>query len=75
MKKMRAIIHFLKDMALKPYTCVATGVTNEGEGVGMIEVVGESATISHIQSEEGGGALGAFKNNVNVSDLHSIHFN
>lgn len=56
-------------MALKPYTCVATGVTRENEGVGMIEVVGDSATISDIQIEEGGGALGAFKNKTLVKWL------
>eukprot|EP00475_Leptophrys_vorax_P037150 TRINITY_DN636_c0_g1_i1.p1 TRINITY_DN636_c0_g1~~TRINITY_DN636_c0_g1_i1.p1 ORF type:complete len:1055 (+),score=263.00 TRINITY_DN636_c0_g1_i1:97-3261(+) len=51
------------DMRMKPYTCVATGVNPENEGVGMIEIVVKSATISRIQIEEGGGAMGALRLN------------
>eukprot|EP00466_Bigelowiella_natans_P016225 jgi/Bigna1/39216/e_gw1.31.15.1 len=42
------------DLKLSPYTCVATGVNKEREGVGMIEVVLNSDTISHIQIDRGG---------------------
>jgi phosphatidylinositol-4,5-bisphosphate 3-kinase len=49
------------DMRLKPYSVIATGVNDEGEGVGMIEVVMNSATTSDIQREYGGGAMGALK--------------
>ncbi|GAB5373505.1 hypothetical protein AAMO2058_001757800 [Amorphochlora amoebiformis] len=42
------------DLKLSPYTCVATGVNKDAEGVGMIEVVLNSDTISHIQIENGG---------------------
>lgn len=37
------------DMRLKPYRCLATGVNDDGEGVGMIEVVLNSDTTSGIQ--------------------------
>ena len=47
------------DMRLKPYRCIATGVNDDGEGVGMIEVVTNSDTTSGIQLKYGGmmGAL------------------
>ena len=41
------------DLQLLPYRCVATGVNDDGEGVGMIEVVMNSKTIADIQSEIG----------------------
>ena len=37
------------DMRMKPYACVATGVNENMEGVGMIEVVLHSDTINNIQ--------------------------
>jgi len=49
------------DMRLKPYNCVATGVNDHGEGVGMIEVVLNSDTTSGIQLKYGGGAMGALR--------------
>eukprot|EP01006_Ploeotia_vitrea_P036247 TRINITY_DN66000_c6_g18_i1.p1 TRINITY_DN66000_c6_g18~~TRINITY_DN66000_c6_g18_i1.p1 ORF type:complete len:1249 (-),score=825.13 TRINITY_DN66000_c6_g18_i1:300-4046(-) len=49
------------DMRLKPYRCIATGVNDEKEGVGMIEVVMNSDTTSGIQLKYGGGAIGALK--------------
>ncbi len=50
-----------EDLELSPYTCVATGVNKDGEGVGMIEVVLDSDTVSHIQITKGGGGRnGAF---------------
>jgi len=49
------------DMRMKPYTCVSTGVNKENEGVGMLEIVTKSNTISRIQIEEGGGATGALR--------------
>jgi phosphatidylinositol-4,5-bisphosphate 3-kinase len=49
------------DMRLKPYRCLATGVNERGEGVGMIEVVLNSDTTSGIQLKYGGGAFGALK--------------
>jgi len=49
------------DMRLKPYKCIATGVNDHGEGVGMIEVVTESETTSGIQLKYGGGAVGALR--------------
>jgi phosphatidylinositol-4,5-bisphosphate 3-kinase len=49
------------DMRLKPYNVIATGVNEHGEGVGMIEVVLNSATTSDIQVKYGGGARGALK--------------
>jgi len=49
------------DMKLKPYRVLSTGVTDDGEGVGMIEVVLNSDTTSGIQLEYGGGAMGALK--------------
>jgi hypothetical protein len=49
------------DLRLKPYRCIATGVTAAGEGVGMIEVVTKSDTTSGIQLvlAEPAGAHGA----------------
>lgn len=38
------------DLRLKPYTVIATGVNPSKEGVGMIEIVLNSATISTIQA-------------------------
>jgi len=49
------------DMKMKPYRVLATGVTDSGEGVGMIEVVMNSDTTSGIQLQYGGGAMGALK--------------
>jgi len=49
------------DMCLKPYGCIATGVNDVGEGVGMIEVVLNSTTTSDIQVTLGGGAMGALR--------------
>jgi len=49
------------DMRMKPYACIATGVNDAGEGVGMIEVVTSSDTTSGIQLKYGGGAVGALK--------------
>jgi Phosphatidylinositol 3- and 4-kinase/Phosphoinositide 3-kinase family, accessory domain (PIK domain)/PI3-kinase family, ras-binding domain/Phosphoinositide 3-kinase C2 len=49
------------DMRLTPYRCIATGVNDDGEGVGMIEVVMNSDTTSGIQLKYGGGAIGALK--------------
>eukprot|EP00479_Gromia_sphaerica_P010074 TRINITY_DN4494_c0_g1_i1.p1 TRINITY_DN4494_c0_g1~~TRINITY_DN4494_c0_g1_i1.p1 ORF type:complete len:155 (-),score=32.34 TRINITY_DN4494_c0_g1_i1:515-979(-) len=49
------------DLRMKPYTVLATGVDVNGEGVGMIEVVTDSDTISGIQKKYGGD-YGAFKN-------------
>ena len=48
-------------MRLKPYKCIATGVNDNNEGVGMIEVVMGSDTTSGIQLKYGGGAIGALK--------------
>jgi len=47
------------DLQLNPYGVVATG-----PNTGMIEVVTSSQTISKIQKEYGGGATGAFKDEV-----------
>jgi len=49
------------DMRLKPYKCLATGVNDDNEGVGMIEVVLHSDTTSGIQLKYGGGAMGALR--------------
>lgn len=49
------------DMRLKPYNCIATGINEHGEGVGMIEIVLNSDTTSGIQLKYGGGAMGALK--------------
>ena len=48
------------DLKLKPYSVIATGVNKDGEGVGMIEVVLKSSTISDVQMDMGGSAAGAF---------------
>jgi len=50
-----------QDMRMKPYACIATGVNDNHEGVGMIEVVMNSDTTSGIQLKYGGGAVGALK--------------
>ncbi|MES1910793.1 MAG: hypothetical protein MHM6MM_003325 [Cercozoa sp. M6MM] len=42
------------DMRMKPYNVIATGVNAAGKGVGMIEVVLNSVTTSHIQHANGG---------------------
>ena len=47
-------------MRLTPYRCLATGVNDRGDGVGMIEVVLQSDTTSSIQRKYG-GAFGAFR--------------
>lgn len=49
------------DMRLKPYNVIATGVNDHGTGVGMIQPVINSDTISGIQVDHGGGAIGALK--------------
>jgi len=49
------------DMRLTPYSVIATGVNDHGEGVGMLEIVTHSDTTSAIQQDFGGGAQGAFK--------------
>jgi len=49
------------DMRMKPYHVIATGVNDNHEGVGMIEVVLNSDTTSGIQLKYGGGAAGALK--------------
>eukprot|EP00823_Brevimastigomonas_motovehiculus_P006200 TRINITY_DN5029_c0_g1_i1.p1 TRINITY_DN5029_c0_g1~~TRINITY_DN5029_c0_g1_i1.p1 ORF type:complete len:1166 (+),score=333.41 TRINITY_DN5029_c0_g1_i1:89-3586(+) len=49
------------DLRLKPYWVISTGVNDEGEGVGMIEVVLNSDTTSGIQLKYGGGAMGALR--------------
>lgn len=49
------------DMRLTCYTCVATGWNAQGKGVGMIEAVLQSSTLSGIQKEFGGGAIGALR--------------
>eukprot|EP00455_Lapot_gusevi_P034995 TRINITY_DN3870_c0_g1_i8.p1 TRINITY_DN3870_c0_g1~~TRINITY_DN3870_c0_g1_i8.p1 ORF type:complete len:392 (+),score=162.44 TRINITY_DN3870_c0_g1_i8:366-1541(+) len=56
------------DLRLKPYSVIATGVNPENEGVGMIEIVLNSDTISNIQIKYGGGALGALR----LSPLHDF---
>jgi len=48
------------DMRLKPYEVLATGVNDQGDGVGMIEVVMDSDTTSGIQLKYGGG-MGALR--------------
>jgi phosphatidylinositol-4,5-bisphosphate 3-kinase len=50
-----------QDMKLRPYRCIATGVNERGDGVGMIEIVLNSDTTSGIQLKYGGGAMGALK--------------
>ena len=45
------------DLRMKPYLCCATG-----DDTGMLEIVTDSVTINDINSEKGGGILGAFKN-------------
>lgn len=49
------------DCRMKPYKCIATGVNEHNEGVGLIEVVLNSDTTSGIQLKYGGGAVGALK--------------
>lgn len=52
-----------QNMRLTPYKCIATGVNDNGEGVGMIEVVRNSDTTSGIQLKYGGSNItSAFKN-------------
>lgn len=53
-----------KDMRLKIYKVLATGINRHGAGVGLIQVVDNSATTSGIQAKQGGGASGAFNNRV-----------
>lgn len=48
------------DMKLRPYKCIATGVNENGDGVGMIEIVDRSETTSGIQLKYG-GTMGAFR--------------
>lgn len=54
-------LHNGLDLRLNPYKCIATGVNEQGDGVGMIEVVMNSDTTSGIQIKYGGGASGALK--------------
>jgi hypothetical protein len=49
------------DMRLKPYEVISTGVNEHGDGVGMIQPVTGSDTVSGIQLKYGGGAMGALK--------------
>ncbi len=49
------------DLRLKPYGVIAMGVNPDREGVGMLEIVENSETISDIQVKYGGGATGALK--------------
>jgi phosphatidylinositol kinase/protein kinase (PI-3 family) len=42
------------DTRLKPYRVIATGINDQKEGVGMIEVVPNSQTIAGIQEKFGG---------------------
>jgi len=49
------------DLKMTPYEVIATGVNEEGEGVGMIQVVPDSDTTSGIQLKYGGGAVGALR--------------
>jgi hypothetical protein len=49
------------DMKMKPYRVIATGVNDNKDGVGLIEVVMNSATTSGIHIDYGGGATGALK--------------
>lgn len=49
------------DMRLKPYDVMATGVNDNGDGVGLIMPVLNSSTVSGIQAKFGGGAVGALK--------------
>jgi phosphatidylinositol-4,5-bisphosphate 3-kinase len=49
------------NMKLRPYKCIATGVNDHGEGVGLIEIVLNSDTTSGIQLKYGGGAQGALR--------------
>jgi Phosphatidylinositol 3- and 4-kinase/Phosphoinositide 3-kinase family, accessory domain (PIK domain)/Phosphoinositide 3-kinase C2/PI3-kinase family, ras-binding domain len=51
------------DLRMKPYTCVSTGVDEDGEGVGMIEIVQNAATLGHVQRSYG-GRTGALQDNV-----------
>eukprot|EP00808_Paulinella_micropora_P000718 g11522.t1 len=50
-----------KDLKMTPYEVIATGVNDDGEGVGMIQVVMNSDTTSGIQLKYGGGAVGALR--------------
>jgi len=49
------------DLKMTPYEVIATGVNEEGEGVGLIQVVPDSDTTSGIQMKYGGGAVGAMR--------------
>jgi len=49
------------DLKMTPYEVIATGVNEEGEGVGLIQVVPDSDTTSGIQLKYGGGAVGALR--------------
>jgi phosphatidylinositol-4,5-bisphosphate 3-kinase len=49
------------DMRLKPYDVMATGVNENGAGVGMIVPVTNADTISNIQLDFGGKVAGALK--------------
>ncbi len=49
------------DLRLSPYNVIATGLTENKKGCGMIEIMLKSCTTAGIQMEYGGGAGGAFK--------------
>jgi len=49
------------DMRLSPYNVIATGMTEDGRGTGLIQVVLNSLTTAGIQRTYGGGASGAFQ--------------
>ncbi len=59
------------DLRMQIYDCVATGVTEDGEGVGMIEVVMDAATKGQIQRDYG-GRTGALNNRV-LDDFLTAH--
>ena len=58
------------DLCMKPYGVIATGMTTQHEGIGVVEVVVNSRTMSEIQIKYG-GTLGALKNDVIDQYLHS----
>ena len=58
------------DMKMKPYRVLATGVTDSGEGVGMIEVVMNSDTTSGIQLQYGTVLLARCLLYADLRDFH-----
>jgi len=49
------------DFKMTPYEVIATGINDDGDGVGMIQVVTDSDTTANIQMKHGGGAVGALR--------------